>query len=268
MPRAFFSKTFDPISDKEIYQMSPADLQKLLVEYFGANPTLARRTRGFLYQIEFEPHYSALTVELFCPDILKDFLSRFMPGGHLNFILCIRKFLNMEHHWCKRIYVNDQLLRQTPQAIHVATFIFWNLRAALKDQRPYEHFLIHDREDRRLANSIEDWDVTPVGNSDFVYRFLLPRWRLHWAVGPYYGNDRRRIFASLAIAALRQAYCKNADRIRKRCRLENYRIRLEQYYERARLVVDQRINSCNLRIDRTYRRIGRLEEYLCPRPNN
>ena len=261
MPPTFIFKTFKPLAADAVHEMSANDLQALLKEYFGWNPELAWRTRTFLYHVEFTINLSPLTVELCAPDLLKVFLARYMLGGHLNFIQCIRKFLNIE---IKPIFVDDQLLKQTPQAIKMATFIFWNLRAALKCSRPYDHFIIHHREDRRFACTFDDWDATPVGHSEFVYRFLLPRWRLHWAVGPYYGNDRRRIFASLAITALRRAYNKNADRLRKRCRLERARLRLDIYYERSRLVIDQRINGCNLRMERTARRIQRLENYICP----
>ena len=261
MPSTFIFKTFKPLAADAVHEMSANDLQVLLKEYFGWNPELALRTRSFLYHVEFTTNLSALTVELCAPDLLKLFLARYMMGGHLNFIQCIRKFLNIE---IKPIFVDDQLLKQTPQAIRMATFIFWNLRAALKCSRPYDHFMIHHREDRRFAHTFDDWDATPVGRSDFVYRFLLPRWRLHWAVGPYYGNDRRRIFVSLAITALRRAYNKNTDRYRKRCRLERARLRLEIYYERSRLVIDQRISGCNLRMERTARRIHRSENYICP----
>ena len=265
MPPTFIFKTFKPLAADAVHEMSANDLQSLLKEYFGWNPELALRTRSFLYHVEFTINLSPLTVELCAPDLLKLFLARYMVGGHLNFIQCIRKFLNIE---IKPIFVDDQLLKQTPQAIRMATFIFWNLRAALKCSRPYDHFLIQHREDRRFACTFDDWDATPVGQSDFIYRFLLPRWRLHWAVGPYYGNDRRRIFVSLTITALRRAYNKNADRFRKRCRLERARLRLEIYYERSRLVIDQRINGCNLRMERTARRISRLENYICPTENN
>ena len=146
--------------------------------------------------------------------------------------------------------------------------MFWNLRAVLKYSRPYDHFLIQYREDRRFAYTFNNWDVTPVGHSDFVYRFLLPRWRQHWAVGPYYGNDRRCIFASLAISALRRAYNKNADRFRKRCQLTNARLRLKLHYERSRLIIDQRINRCSLRMERMTRRINYLESCICLESNN
>ena len=276
MPQPFVFMTFTMPSQEAVQQMSATELQKHLKQYFNWHPELAGRIRSFLYHIEFTTYLSTLTIELCAPDLLKLFLSHYMPGGVLNFIQCIRKFLNIS---IKPIYVDDQLLKQTPAAIRMATFIFWNMRAALKDPRPFDHFLIRHREDRRFANTFEDWDLTPVGQSDFVYRFLLPRWRLHWAVGPYYGNNRRRIFISLALTALHKAYNKNADRLRRRCRLENARLRLDNHYERARvilecrhernrLILDQRINSCNSRMERTYERIDRLENFIAPRSNN
>ena len=128
----------------------------------------------------------------------------------------------------------------------------------------YDIFVIRHQEDWRFSAEVNDWGVTPNGLPFILGQFPVPRDGWRYAVGPYHGNDNRRIWIPLAIESLRRAYRRMEDRFRRRCRLRVARARLVAEYERSKLIFDQRISKYGRRMEETQRRINYLEDYICP----
>ena len=245
---------------EEVFNMAAPQLQNLLRNFLGWHPDLALHTSRFLYHVEFSTDLSEWTVELTSPDLLKMLLGIFFPGGHINFIICLRKFLGVPP---RRSYI-DENPYDSPyvnnRTISIATFIFWNLRIAVNCVYPYNHFVIHPGGDWCISNIIVGPESTLNFNVISLLRPSFPWWRIEWGVNPHFGtgNFRRRFLNRLILGALHRAQRKLDDRLSKHARLIVANWELDTYYRRTKSILEQRIASYEARLHRSRHRIYRL----------
>ena len=282
-------------SDFDIYQRDGEEFQELVNSVFDRESSVGIESRFWLCAIERSHHLPTDYLTAQAPELLKEFLNRFMFGDIGDFIIAIRIFkgvlpFEMILKGGTSVEDNEDLqwslgFWRIWRAIKIATYIMLNMKAALNRRREYDHLTCTSYE-WRSSNFTNDWGYIPN-----IYISLgsnsppVPAWDWISEPGPYHRAGRFCIEEAKAPSKFRQYFhliidrCSRLDRIidswvnlaahvakkiKKARNSEDFAAadELSAYFDRMKNAHFRRIDKYNTKINHTIERLAFVSDFI------